>query len=154
MKPKPQKLSPEELKKIETMSAEKPSLMEYAHHVGSFSIQKLNVEEMKNQALQAMYEQTEMQLQQIYEQVELLAKQARDIKERSEISRRIYKAKISFKPLPGNTYFLYEDQKSKDILSMISPEEWGERCTYKFLARVRLLSDHTWKIIGDGSVCP
>ncbi len=146
MSSKPKKLTPEALKRLELMAAKKPGLMEYAHHVGSFSIEKLNQEEMKNSALQIMHQQTEIQLGQIYEQVELLAKQALKIKERSNISRRIYKAKISFQPVPGNTYFLYQKKNNDEIISLISPDEWGTEHSDIFIAKIKLLADYTWMV--------
>lgn len=45
-----------------------------------------------------MYEQTDRELGQIYEQMQLLAKQAREIQKRVEISESIYKAQVSFEP--------------------------------------------------------
>ncbi|MFK7822667.1 MAG: DUF2452 domain-containing protein [Oligoflexales bacterium] len=146
MKPKPDKPTKEQIEKMEVLAAKKPGLMEYAHHVGSFSIEKLNLEEMKNTSLQAMHEQSEMQLDQIYEQVELLAKQAKKIKDRSEISRRIYQAKIGFKPAIGHTYYLYERESGEEMLSIIAPNEWGKEHSYEFVAQVRLLADYTWKV--------
>ena len=144
MKPKPKKVSAEQMRAMERLSANNPGFMEYAHHVGSFSIEKLNVNEMKNTALLAMHQQTEIQLKQIYEQVELLATQAQKIKERSDVSRRIYKAQISFKPIPGNTYYLYKKPSGVEVISMIPPESWGNECALTFVAAIKLLADHTW----------
>lgn len=146
VKPKPKLPTAEQLKRMEVSSATKPGLMEYAHNVGSFAIEKLNVEEMKNTALLAMHQQTEMQLDQIYEQVELLAKQAQKIKARSDISRRIYKAKMGFKPKVGSDYYLYRESNGKEVLSMISPDEWGLPHEREFIAQVTLLADQTWDI--------
>ncbi|NRA46270.1 MAG: DUF2452 domain-containing protein [Oligoflexales bacterium] len=132
------------MSKMEKLAAQNPGLMEYAHHVGSFKIEKLNEDEMKNNAMLAMHEQTQMQLDQIYEQVELLAKQAQRIKERSDISRRIYHAKIAFKPIPGSSYFLYKKKDGEEILSMIAPDAWGREPVHAFIAAVKMLADHTW----------
>lgn len=146
MRKEPQKPTAQQLARMQVLAAENPGLMEYAHHAGSFAIEKLDVEEMKSTALRTMYQQTEMQLGQIYEQVELLAKQAQRIKERTDVSRRLYKAKMSFKPCPGNTYFLYRKPNNDEILSMISPKEWGPGHPNIFVAAVRLLADQTWII--------
>jgi hypothetical protein len=86
-------------------------------------------------------------LNQIKEQIELLAKQAKRIEERKEISIIIYSAQMGFDPLITHTYHLYK-KRSDFILSMVSPNEWGKRMPYdKFVASVKLLSDHTWEII-------
>jgi hypothetical protein len=34
---------------------------------------------------------------------------------------------------------------------MISPEEWGKNIPYKkYLAKIKLLSDHTWDVLEKG----
>lgn len=124
-----------------------PSLLHYAHSVGGFTVAPTDEGQIKSNAVAAMEDQTQIQLDQIFEQMKLLAKQANKIKERADISYQIYNAKISFKPLIGKTYFLYV-KKEQRVLSMISPAEWGESIPFdRFVAEVKLLSDHTWKII-------
>ena len=94
-----------------------------------------------------MEEQTNMQLTQIRQQIELLAIQAKEIQKRKELSMIIYDAQISFVPVIGQTYYLYEKEDTSHLVSMISPKEWGRGKTpYKsFVAAVKLLADHTWK---------
>jgi Protein of unknown function (DUF2452) len=100
---------------------------------------------IKHQALLAMEEQTNMQLNQIREQVDLLAKQAQKIQERKELSMLVYDAKISFKPVIGQVYHLYEKHDGTNLLSLVSPNEWGGKGPFKsFVATVKLLADHTW----------
>jgi hypothetical protein len=92
-----------------------------------------------------MEEQTNMQLDQIRKQIELLALQAQEIQMRKELSMIIYNAKLSFTPVIGNMYYLYEKKDETHIVSMISPKEWGGTGPYKKLtAQVKLLADHTW----------
>ncbi len=123
-----------------------PSILKYAHSVGGFSVVPTEEGQIKSSAVAAMEDQTQMQLDQIFEQMKLLADQANKIKERADISYQIYSAKISFKPLIGKTYFLYKKNDSR-ILSMIGPEEWGKSIPFdEFIAKVTLLSDHTWKV--------
>jgi hypothetical protein len=91
-----------------------------------------------------------MQMNQLYEQMELLAKQAKEIQARVEISERIYKAEMRFEPLISHTYHLYA-KGEKDMLTMVSPQEWGSSMPYDaFVATVKLLGDHTWEIIEKG----
>ena len=98
--------------------------------------------------MQAMGEQTQMQLDMILEQMRLLAKQAKRLKDRINVSTDIYKAKISFQPNVGSHYFLYQKENEELTLSMIGPEEWGSKKTIgDFIAEVKLLADHTWEII-------
>ncbi len=83
----------------------------------------------------------------MYEQVKVLIKQAEEIKHRVDISERIYQAEIKFKPTIGHTYHLYQKDDGSEVLSFISPKEWGGSMPFeKYLATVKLLSDHTWHI--------
>jgi hypothetical protein len=101
---------------------------------------------IRHHALTAMEEQTNMQLNQIRQQIELLAVQAKEIRHRKELSLLIYNAKISFSPVIGNVYYLYEAKDNTHLLSMVGPREWGAKMPFKsFVAAVRLLADHTWK---------
>lgn len=139
----PRKVNPIDKDKI----AENPGLLPYAHHMGSAIIKPIDKGRTKGLAMSAMYEQTESQLLQIKEQVEVLVRQAQAIHDRIDISEKIYKADCGFKPVPNKEYYLYDRSEDEWIVSMVSPEEWGENMPYEYLARVTLLSDSTWKVI-------
>ncbi|MBC6400167.1 MAG: DUF2452 domain-containing protein [Ekhidna sp.] len=129
-----------------------PGLIEYAHHAGSAIIKPEHKGRIKGNAIAAMYDQTDRQLRQIYEQVQTLIEQAGKLKSRVDVSERIYQANISFQPVIGKVYYLYRKNEGNDILSMVSPEEWGKSFPYaSFEAKVRLLSDHTWEIIDSAN---
>jgi len=128
--------------------AENPHSLTYGHHRGSVPIIPTKEGDIKHKSLSAMQQQTNSQLMQIKEQMELLAKQATEIKNRIDISEQIYNAEIRFEPLIAHTYHLYQENETKFLLSMISPNDWGrKKCPYSFIASVRLLADHTWDII-------
>lgn len=129
-------------------SADLPALLEYAHSVGGFQIVPTQEGIIKGRAQNAMFEQSQMQLDQIKDQMRLLAEQAKSITDRVKISEKIYQAKMTFEPLIGHTYFLYHrEQEENYFLSMIGPKEWGKsKKKPHFVAKVTLLSDHTWKI--------
>lgn len=127
--------------------AENPHLLPYAHNVGSAVIKPIDKGRVKGLALDAMYEQTNVQLSQLREQVEVLVAQAQQIHERVSISEKIYQADMGFKPLIGRTYHLYERKNAKYVLSMVGPKEWGSNPPFEFLASVNMLSDHTWDIL-------
>lgn len=131
---------------------ETPHLLPYAHHVGSAIIKPLDKGKTKGIAMKAMYQQTENQLHQIKEQVETLIKQAQTIHDRIHLSEKIYKADCGFKPIPGNIYFLYEKKDNTWLISMVSPQEWGNKIPYIYLATVELLADSTWKIVDKANV--
>lgn len=100
---------------------------------------------IRHKALTAMEEQTNMQLDQIRKQIELLALQAQEIQQRKDLSMKIYNAKLSFSPVIGNHYYLYEKNDDTHFVSMVSPKEWGKGGPFKrFIAHVKLLADHTW----------
>jgi hypothetical protein len=127
--------------------AQHPGLLPYAHTVGGAVIRPDDMGKVKSRSLVAMRQQTDIQLSQLYQQMQLLADQARLISKRVEISERIYSARMSFEPIVGNTYYLYEQQDGQDALSIIAPHEWGRsRPIQKFVASAYLLADHTWDV--------
>jgi hypothetical protein len=122
------------------------SVMPYATSVSGAVIKATEDGVIRHKALTAMEEQTNMQLDQIRKQIELLAIQAQEIQMRKELSMIIYGAKLSFVPVIGHTYFLYEKSDASNVLSLISPKEYGGGAGpyKKFIAPVKLLADHTW----------
>jgi hypothetical protein len=83
--------------------------------------------------------------------MKLLADQAKAIQTRVEVSERIYQAKMSFEPLIGRIYHLYERENGTDLLSLIGPREWGRSKPFAlFIASMKLLADHTWEILEEG----
>lgn len=140
-----------DMDRMADMVTENPGLIHFPHTVGGAMIKPEDKGKIKGRAVAAMHEQTEMQVQQIYEQMKLLADQANAIKMRVEVSERIYGAKMSFEPLIGKIYYLYEREDGSDLLSLIAPEEWGRSKSFsKFTAEVKLLADHTWEILRKG----
>ncbi len=126
---------------------ETPSLLPYAHNVGSAVIKPIDKGRTKGLAVAAMHEQSNMQLDQIRKQVELLMEQAQSIHDRVEISEAIYLADMNFEPLIGRFYHLYERKNGERVLSMIAPDEWGRSQPFQFIATVKLLSDRTWEVM-------
>ncbi len=122
------------------------SVLPYSSSVSGALIKPNEAGVIRHQALSAMEEQTNMQLTQIRQQIELLAIQAKEIQKRKELSMIIYDAKLSFTPVIGQRYFLYEQENGDYLVSMVGPKEWGRRGQpYKsFMAEVKLLADHTW----------
>ncbi len=125
---------------------ENPSGIQYPHHRGSAIVKPEDKGKIKGRAMAAMEQQTNRQMDQIQEQIELLAKQAQKLKSRVEISETIYTAKMSFEPLVGHDYYLYEADDHSFILSLLSPEEWGRSLPHTYKAKVSLLADHTWDV--------
>lgn len=149
-KQKPIDVEAIDLEVMKLKTTDIPGLLEYAHNIGGFSVVPTEKGVIKGRAMNAMHEQTQRQMDQIYEQMKLLAKQVNDIKERADVSHLIYDAEMSFQPLIGETYYLYEKKDGKQTLSLVSPKEWGKSIPFKnFIAEVKLLSDHTWDVIKE-----
>ncbi|GAB3181619.1 DUF2452 domain-containing protein [Telluribacter humicola] len=127
--------------------AQNPGLMEYGHTVGGAVIRPEDMGKIKSRSVLAMRQQTDLQMAQIYKQMQLLAEQANLIKNRIEVSERIYSAQMSFEPVINHTYYLYERPDGSDVLSMIAPNEWGKSRPFRrFVAKVFMLADHTWDV--------
>ena len=124
------------------------SVLPYSASVSGALVKPTEEGVIRHKALTAMEEQTNMQLDQIRKQIELLALQAQEIHKRKELSMLIYNAKLSFNPVIGQIYYLYEKQDGNHMISLITPKEWGASMPFKrFVAGVQLLADHTWKEI-------
>jgi hypothetical protein len=146
-KPKPINVDEIDLDLLKKKTTDMPGLLEYAHSVGGFSVIPTEVGAIKGRAMKAMQGQTQKQMDQIYEQMKLLAKQVNELKDRVEVSNLIYDAEISFQPVIGEVYHLYEKTDGKQVLSLVSPEEWGDKIPFKkYIAKVTLLADHTWDV--------
>lgn len=61
------------------------------------------------------------------------------------VSSMVLAAHFHFKPVVGNTYFLYAGENGWN-LSLIAPHEWGERKSGEFLGTCRLRPDMTWEM--------
>lgn len=137
-----------DLEKEREKISDMPGLIAFPHTVGGAVIHPEDAGKLKGRALSAMREQTSRQMKQLYRQAQMLADQAREIQKRAELSERIYTSQMSFEPLIGHVYYLYERKEGSDLLSMVGPDEWGRSQPFKhFLAKVKLLSDHTWEIL-------
>jgi hypothetical protein len=122
------------------------AVLPYSSSVSGAVIRPTEEGVIRNKALRAMEDQTNMQLLQIRQQIELLSIQARTIQKRKELSMVIYEAKLSFQPVIGETYYLYQNDDDSHLVSMVAPREWGKTIPFKaFVAAVQLLADHTWK---------
>lgn len=137
-----------DLEKDRDKISDLPGLIEYAHHAGSAIVKPEDKGRIKGTAISSMHDQTDRQFRQLYEQMQTLIEQAKYLKKRVEVSERIYQATVPFQPVVGKVYYLYKKKDASDLLSMVSPDEWGKSFPYEnFEAEVRLLSDHTWEVV-------
>lgn len=127
--------------------AENPGFLPYAHTAGGAVIRPEDMGKTKGRSITAMRQQTDRQMNQLYEQMEVLARQAKLLAQRKEISERIYDAAMGFEPIINETYYMYERDTGEDLLSLVAPNEWGRSFKYsRYLAKCLLLADHTWDV--------
>lgn len=137
-----------DLEKEKEKITDYPGLIQFAHNVSSALVKPEDKGRIKGKAVAAMHDQTDRQFRQLFEQMQTLVQQAHYLKKRVQISERIYQSDMGFSPVINKVYYLYQKNDQRDVLSLVSPEEWGRSFPYeKFIAEVKLLSDHTWEII-------
>ena len=130
-----------------------PSFAPIPLSVSSPSIKPEDRKLIKAQAVEAMHLKAQQQINLLKRQAALIMEQARELEERVRISQQIYEATMRFSPSMGMIYHLYRRQDDEVILSLVSPEEWGQKFPFKhFIATVKLLADHTWDILQKGDV--
>lgn len=123
-----------------------------ALHVGSPVIRPIDKGKMKSRSLETAREQAEQQMTLLRKQADLLMQQARKIEERLKLAEEVYGSDMGFEPVVGQTYHLYIRKNGQRALSMIGPDEWGERSPFEaFAASVRLLGDKTWEAVAAKS---
>lgn len=76
---------------------------------------------------------------------EFRARSAQDFLRDYCLSSLVLAADFKFKPVPGQSYYLYLTQKGWN-LSLVAPEEWQECRSDRFLGTCSLRSDMTWKV--------
>jgi len=104
-------------------------------------IQKILTEKVltDTQLLKAMETSAHKEINRLQEHANLLVKQAHEIMERVQLTKRIHeRVDIPFRIVKERHYFLYED----DTLSLISPEEWDKK---ESSITVKQLGDGTWE---------
>lgn len=139
-----------DLDRMKDMTSETKSSDKFAVERGSVFFAPTQEGAIKSRAFKVMDEQINMQMSNIMEQIEVLARQAEDLKLRRVVSEIIYRAKMSFEPLVGDSYYLYMSDKGPS-LSLLSPDDFGEakmnEKNIKFQAKVKLLADCTWEVL-------
>ena len=127
-----------------------PGFLPYAHERSGVVIKVEDKGKIKTKALNAMYQQTDVQMSQIYKQMETLVAQAKNLQSRKELSEKIYKATMGFEPYINEIYHVYQRKTGEYLLSLVAPAEWGKKIPFeKFLATVKMFADHTWQILEE-----
>jgi hypothetical protein len=107
---------------------------EYPTNIGAPSFKLPNVSLIRTQASKKMMDVFEREKLELIERAEKLTNEFND-------SLLVWESKISFDPIVGKTYYLY-DFNGVNTLSLISPQEWGKNDC--FLGGFTLNSDNKW----------
>ena len=60
------------------------------------------------------------------------------------LNKLIYESIITFKPIMGKKYYLYENVKNERFLSLISPEEWNKKTNLEYLGAFKQDTSLKW----------
>ena len=110
----------------------------YPTNVGAPAFSLPDVQLARTHAAKKMMDAFEQERQEILEQIQHLY-------DEFNLSVMVWQSKISFEPVIGKTYFLY-DLSSGKTLSLLAPDEWGKRD--QFIGAFQLTSDSKWKRVG------
>jgi len=113
--------------------------------VSSPLIQATDKGKIRAVAVQSMAEHAQQQINLLRKQAQLIMEQVAEIEQRMRLSEEIYAADLSFEPVVGQTYHLYERESGKKFLSLVGPSEWGRtKAQLEHIATVTLLPDKSW----------
>lgn len=107
---------------------------QYPTNLGAPKFDLPNVGLVKTESSKKMLEVFERERDEIVEKIHKLYEEYNN-------SIMVWESKISFEPIVGKTYFLY-DFESGRTLSLISPEEWNNSKYY--IGSFLLNSDRKW----------
>ncbi|SMF37332.1 DUF2452 domain-containing protein [Pseudobacteriovorax antillogorgiicola] len=82
----------------------------------------------------------------IDEQVDFIQNQVQSIQEKYLISMEILKAKFSFVPVHGQTYYLYQKGNER-VLMLVGPNQWQLDSHTLYIATVKLMADASWHVL-------
>ena len=106
----------------------------YPTNLGAPSFNLPNVSMARSEASKKMSDVFERERQEIIERIEKLYSEY-------DTSVMVWESKISFEPIIGKTYYLYDFDNVK-TLSLLSPKEWNK--SDRFIGEFTLTSDRKW----------
>jgi hypothetical protein len=109
-------------------------LKHYPTNIGAPSFQLPNVSLIKTESSKKMMDVFERERFELIKRAEQLLNEFND-------SLMVWESKMSFEPIVGKTYHLYNFD-GKNTLSLISPQEWDNKDC--FLGSFTLNSDNKW----------
>lgn len=109
-------------------------LRAYPTNLGSSSFELPQVDLSKSEAAKKMADSFNREREEILQKIEQMYAEYAD-------SVLVWESKMSFEPITGKSYFLY-DLRGQNTLSLLSPNEWGKG--KEFLGEFVLNSDRKW----------
>ncbi len=115
------------------------SILPYGSNVGAPSIRPTDVGPWKRDGVKQVNDKLHTQLEELKSQYEALMQQA-------YWNELVYNSKFNFEPVVGHIYHLYKAEEG-ELLSIISPEEWGTNKKLQWIASFKLGSSKSWEVI-------
>lgn len=106
----------------------------YPTNIGAPKIELPNIDLIKNESTKKMVDIFNKEKREIIDKIEKLYQEYND-------SILVWGSKISFDPIVGETYYLY-NFNGVNTLSLISPDEWNKKDS--FMGTFELSSDRKW----------
>lgn len=110
------------------------NIKHYPTNLGAPSFDLPNISLSKTAAGKKMIDVFEREKQELIEK-------AKTLQNEYETSVLVWESIMSFEPIVGHTYYLYNFEKGK-TLSLLSPDEWNKRDLY--IGAFTLTSENKW----------
>ena len=127
--------TPSHYEKAET----KFSLLPYASNVGSPVIVVEDTDQFKRKQVTKFNNFVDKRFSELKSEMERLV----DVYKLNEF---IFSIDLRFEPIAGETYYVYQNEKTINFLSMIAPHE----CKFLYICSVKLNTEGQWVLI-DGT---
>lgn len=117
--------------------ADKKATMPYGDHAGAPAITVIDTESTYK------LPKTQEASHKLRSRYEELQEEFRKLVETSDDTQRMYNASISFVPIVGQVYHLYQRENGDEWVSMIEPEKFSGYY-HEYVGSYRLATDSVW----------
>jgi hypothetical protein len=114
------------------------SVLPYATNVGGPVIKLEDIDQFKERGVTKVQKIFNSKYEELIQGYNKLVEEVR-------LNELVYNSKISFEPVIGEIYHLYNRHNGEYFLSLIQPSEW----TMKHVVSVRLNSEHKWELVNE-----
>jgi len=115
------------------------NLLPYAGHVGSPVIVVEDTDHFKRKQVTKFNNFIDKRFSELKSEMEKLV-------DAYKLNEFIFNISLKFEPIVGETYYVYQNEKTINFLSMIAPHE----CKFLYICSVKLNTDSQWVLI-DGT---